>query len=72
MRHNRDNTLMNVQIDAKAHVKSIRHLVIRNKSRWKDMDQENVASHTYLRRFSKGEFQNPGIVTLENIQKYLS
>jgi len=68
---------MNIQFDAKAHVKSIRHLVIKNKDRWKDMAREHdlhntVPSATYIRRFANGEFPNPGVLTLENIQNYLS
>ena len=58
-------------MDIEEYLTRVRQLVIENKQHWREMDREHVASHTYLRRFAAGDFDNPGILTLASIEAYL-
>lgn len=47
-------------------------MVINNQTRWPEMEKAKVCSYSYLRQFAAGRYDNPGALTLEKIERYLT
>jgi hypothetical protein len=55
-------------MDIKAYVDEVRYVVRTHRSLWRQLEKEGVVSYAWLARFAGGDFDNPGIFTLEKVK----
>lgn len=56
-------------MDTTKYVSEIRKLVRNNRPLWRQLERDDVVSYAWLARFAGGDYDNPGIFTLEKVKK---
>lgn len=55
-------------MDTSKYVSEVRRLVRNNRPLWRDLEKADVISYAWLARFAGGDYDNPGIFTLEKVK----
>ena len=55
-------------MDTKTYVTQVRRLVRNNRAVWRSLEKDGVVSYAWCARFAGGDYDNPGIFTLEKVK----